>query len=123
MQISRRVHPEVPKESALWADTQRVGGSDTGVGPAEGVPSGGGAPDGRPRAYDDIDTAEVFSGAGDGVHQRQDGDPYCEGVRGSEALFRGAAILGTRLLGLDGRPGRSGSAPIHPRAREGGPAT
>jgi putative transposase len=54
-----------------------------------------------------------------GFMKGKKGDPHCSGVGREKEELRGAAVLGTGLLGVDGGPGRRGGAPIHPRAREG----
>ena len=122
MQISYRVYTEVSEESVVWADTAGVGDGLSGPGPAKGMRDPRGASDARSCAYVDLDPAEIFGGASDGVHEGQDGDPHCSGVGGEEKELCGAAVLGEWLLGVDGEPRRRGGAPIHPGAREGRPA-
>jgi len=121
MQISHRVHTEMPEESAVWADPEGVGGGLSRPGPAEGKRDPRGAPADRSCAYVDLDPAEVFGGAGDGVHEGQDGDSHSSGLGGEKKELCGAAVLGEGLLGVDGGPRRRSGAPIHPRAREGRP--
>ena len=52
-----------------------------------------------------VDSAEVRGVAGGGVHQGQERDPSGAGVRGAEAQLRRAALLGARVLRLDGGSG------------------
>jgi len=40
-------------------------------------------------------------------------DPSGAGLRGAQAQFRGSALLGPRILRLDGRPRRSGNSGLH----------
>ena len=122
MQISHRVHSEVPEEDIVWADPAGVGGGLSRPGPAKGKRDPRGAPDDRSCAYVDLDPAEVFGGAGDGVHEGQDGDPHRSGVGGEKKELCGAAVLGEGLLGVDGGPGRRRGAPLYSEARERRPA-
>src|SRR5580704_1594708 len=119
MQISCGVYREVPEESAVWAVTTGIGGRVSGTGPAEGMRDNRRAPDGRSCAYVDLDTTEVFGGTSDGVPERENCDSHSSGVCWEEKELCGAAVLGTRLLGIDGGTGRSRGATIHPGARKG----
>ena len=48
-------------------------------------------------------------------------DPHSKGLRGKKAELCGAALLGKRVLGVDGRQERGGGASLHPGTREGRP--
>src|SRR5258708_6006651 len=63
----------------------------------------GKASDDRSGAHPDLDSAEVLGVAGDGVYERQKCHPHCPDLRRQAAELCGAALLGTGLLGLDGR--------------------
>lgn len=114
MQISRGVHTEVPAQSAIRAVAAGFGAGVSGSGGAEGVQSGGGAPDARPRAYAAERAAEVFGIERDGVYQGEERDPHSTGICWPAKEFRGAALLGARLLGVDGWQERGCRAPLHP---------
>ena len=51
----------------------------------------------------DIDPTKARGVASGGIHQGQERDPSGTDVRGAEAQLRGAALLGERLLRLNGR--------------------
>jgi len=58
-----------------------------------------------------------------GFHQGQECDSPCKGVRGAQAQLRGAALLGQKVLRLDGRARRSSDPGVHQEPGEGGPET
>lgn len=122
VQISRGVHPEVQTKDAVRRVAEALGGGVPTFGGAEGEPDRRGAPDGRPRAHDDLDTAEAGSVRGDRVHQGEERDPSCAGVRGEEAELRGTALLGEGVLRIDGREGRESDPGVHQEARGRGSA-
>ena len=84
MQISHRVHSQVPEESVVWADSRGAWEGLSRPGPAEGKRDPRGAFDARSCAYVDLDTAEVFGGASDGVYEGENGDPHRSGVGGEK---------------------------------------
>jgi hypothetical protein len=106
------------KKGAVWAGSPGAGAIVSGTGTAKGVRDNRGAPDDRSGAYVDLDTAEVFGGASDGVHEGQGCDPHRSSVCRAKKELCGAAVLGTRLLGVDGGQGRSRGAAVHPRPRK-----
>ena len=54
-----------------------------------------------------------------GLHQGQERDPFGAGVRGEEAQFRRAALLGPRVLRFDGGARRNGDPRVHPEPGAG----
>src|ERR1700733_15261704 len=118
MQISCGVYPEVPPEGPVYAVATGLGSGVSGFGRAEGMQSGGGAPDARSRAYVVVGAAKVFGGERDGVHQGEKRDPPGASVCRAAQELRGAAFLGARVLGIDGRQERGGCASVYPRAGE-----
>jgi hypothetical protein len=92
MQISRGVHTEMPAEGAVCAVATGLGAGVSGFGGAEGVQSGGGASDARPRAHAAERAAEVFGIECDGVYQREERDPHRAGVCWSTKELRWAAF-------------------------------
>src|ERR1700679_2037058 len=113
MQIPCGVHKQVPEEDPVWANPERVGAGVSGTGAAEGMRDNRGASDGRPCAHVALDSTEVFGGPGAGVSEGENGDPHCSGVCWAEAELCGAAVLGARLLGIDGGSRRSRGASLH----------
>ena len=105
LQVPRRVHTEMSKKGAVraTADSPRRGVS--GVGAAQGEFDRGGTSDGRSRAHDDRDTAEVRGIERGGVHQGQKRDSPGAGALGAEEELCGAMFLGSGLLCLGRRTG------------------
>ena len=66
------------------------------------------------RSHDDLNSTEVCGLASGRVYQGQECDPFGPGLRGEKAQFRGAALLGQRVLRLDRRSRRSGDKGVHP---------
>ena len=118
MQISYGVHPEVPPEGPVCAVATGLGGGVSGFGRAEGMQSGGGTLDARSCAHVVVGAAEIFGGQRDGIHQGEKRDPSGAGVCRAAKELRGAAFLGARVLGIDGRQERGGCASVHPRPGE-----
>src|SRR6266508_2394388 len=118
MQISRGVHPEVSQEEHLWMGTHGAGTDHTRVSETEGGRGGGGALDGGSRAHVVVDTAEVFSVRGGGVHQGQECDSNSPKVYGPGEEFCRSKLLGEGVLCIDGGAGLVRDTPLHPRARE-----
>ena len=121
MQIPCGVHPEIPTQGALRFFAQTPGHIVSGVGTAEGMRDWGRAPHGRSCAYAAFDSAEVLGIASNGVYEGQERHPDCADLRREAKELCGAALLGTRLLGIDGGTQRSCRAQVYPRAREGRP--
>lgn len=103
LQISRGLHPEMSKEDAVLPATPAPWRGVPQAGGAEGMQGGRGTFDARPRAHDAIDTTKVRGLAGGGVHQGQECDSPCKGVRRAQAQLRRPALLGKGLLRIDGR--------------------
>ena len=70
LQISRGVHPEVPETNPVRATEKRLGRGVPAIGIAKREPDRRGAFDVRSRAYDDLDTTEVFGIASGRVHHK-----------------------------------------------------
>ena len=71
VQVSRGVHPEMPQKDAVQAAEALSGGGVPRAGSAEGEPDRGGTSDSGPRAYDDLDSAEICGVAGGGFNKRK----------------------------------------------------
>ena len=102
LQISRGVHPEVPETNPVRATEKRLGRGVPAIGIAKREPDRRGAFDVRSRAYDDLDTTEVFGIASGRVHQREECDPSCTSIRRAKAEFCWAEFLGSRILCVNG---------------------
>src|SRR5215813_4134026 len=113
MQISRRVYSEVPAQSAVRAVAELPGRRVPGVGAAEREPDRGRAFTGRSRAHVAVDSAQVCSGAGGGISQRQERDSHCADIWGAAAELCGRALLGPGVLCVDGGARRGGGVPLH----------
>src|ERR1700688_2581668 len=108
MQTPCGVHPEIPPQGALRFVAQTPGHRVPGVGTPEGMRDWGRAPDGRSCAYADFDSAEVLGIAGNGVYKGQARHPDCADLWREAKELCGAALLGARVLGIDGGTQRSG---------------
>ena len=102
MQISCGIYPEIPTKGALGFAPQAPGRTAPGVGEAQGERNRGRAPDGRPCAYADLDSAEILGIAGDGVHEGEERHPHCANLWRETPELCGAALLGAGLLGFNG---------------------
>src|SRR6185436_19416537 len=97
-------HPEVPETDSVCAAETGFGGGVSEIGIATREPDRRRTFDERSRAYDDLDTAEVFGIASGGIHQGQERNPSCPGIRRTEAEFRWAALLGTGIFRANSGP-------------------
>src|SRR3954463_470691 len=70
-QVQCRVLAEVPQEAAVWANQVATGDCISRTCQAQGMQDRTGASDARPRAYPDLDPAEIFGGGGDRVLERE----------------------------------------------------
>ena len=81
----------------------------------------------RPRAYADIDPAEIFGGVGDRVSEGEKLDLDCAECGTQAAQFSWPQILGEGLLRFDRRAGRGDDPSLHQKSGNGrqaaGPAT
>src|SRR5260221_12432013 len=84
MQVPRRVHPQVQEEGAVRGTAQAPGPGVPRIGEAEGEQDRRGTPAAGPRAYADLDPAEVFGGAGDGY------------IKGKSAIHIARTYLGKK---------------------------
>ncbi len=66
---------------------------------------------------------EICGVASDRVHQGQERDPSGTRVRGEEAEFRGAALLGERILRLNSGTRHRGDTRVHQETGRGGHAS
>src|SRR4029077_16491929 len=71
VQVPCRVHAEVPQEAAVWANQAAPGHCISRACQAQGMQDRRRTSDARPRAYADIDSAEIFGGRGDRVSKRE----------------------------------------------------
>ena len=89
-----RLHPEASQKDAVRGAAAAPWRGVPPVGAAEGESDRGRALDGRSRAHDDVDSAEVCGVAGGGVHQGQECDPSGAGVRESGSATSSGSISG-----------------------------
>ena len=114
VQIPCGVYPEVSKEESVSRITKTFDRSVPALGTAEREPDRRRALDVGSRAYVDCDSAEVCCIAGGGIHQRQECDSLGANIRGKKAKFYRPALLGQRLLCIDGGSGRAADTSVHP---------
>ena len=119
MQISCRVHTEVPEEGVVSSNSAGIGGGVPGFGGTVGMQSGRGAPDARSRAYVVVGAAEIFGVERDGIHQGQERDPYRAGICGATEELRRSAFLGAGFLGVDGGQERGCRTSVYPEPGKG----
>ena len=105
----------MPAEGIVSGHPAGVGDGIPQFGGAMGVQSGRGAPDARSCAHAVERATEAFGVEHDGVYQGQKRDSYRAGVCWPAKELCGAAFLGTRLLGINGRQERGCRAPVYPR--------
>src|SRR3974377_1233573 len=104
VQVPCRVHAEVPQETAVWTDQAAPGHCISRACQAQGMQDRRRTSDARPRAYADIDPAEIFGGGGDRVLEREKLDLDCtECGNASCAIFlatnSGRGAISFRPLG------------------------
>src|SRR5215471_1559826 len=75
-----------------------------------------------PRAYADIDPAEIFGGGGDRVSEGEKLDLDCAECRTQAAQFSWPQILGEGLLRFDRRAGRGDDPRLHQKSGDRGQA-
>src|SRR3954464_688690 len=100
VQVPCRVLAEVPQEAAVWANQVATGDCISRTCQAQGMQDRTGASDARPRAYPDLDPAEIFGGGGDRVLERKKLDLDCAECGTQAAQFSWPQVLGARLLRL-----------------------
>src|SRR5215469_5036789 len=92
VQVPCRVHAEVPQEGVVWPNPAALGHCIPRACSAQGMPDRGRAPAARPCAYADIDSAEIFSGGGDRISEREELD-----LDRAECGTQGAEFLGHKF--------------------------
>jgi len=117
VQISCCFYSKVPPENLVPGAATAFGRNIQTVGRAEGERDRRRASPAGSRTYDDRDSTQVRSVASDWIHKREERDTPGESVRGEEAQFCGAALLGTRVLGVHSGTGREGDSRVHTEAR------
>src|SRR6516162_135637 len=122
VQISRRVHSQVPQEDVVYRAATAFGGCVPKAGGAEGKQGRGGSSSTRSRAHVDLDPTEIRSVAGDRVYQGKERDTLGSRVRREEAELRRTALLGERVLRLHSRARPGGDTGIYQETRRGGQA-
>lgn len=120
LQVPRGVHTEMSKKDAVRGVEKAPWRGVSGTGASKGKSDRRRAFDAGPRAHDAIDTAEILCVAGGGVHQGKERDPSGQGVCRAQKEFCGSALLGARVLCLDGWTGRRGDSQLHKAPRGGG---
>src|SRR6516165_10399015 len=93
VQVPCRVHAEVPQEAAVWANQAAPRHCISRACQAQGMQDRRRTSDARPRAYPDIDPAEVFGGGGDRVLEREKLDLDCAECGTQAAQFSWPQIL------------------------------
>src|SRR5215471_16659570 len=122
VQVPCRVHAEVPQEAAVWANQAAPRHCISRACQAQGMQDRRRTSDVRPCAYPDIDPAEVFSGGGDWVSEREKLDLDCA-ERGTQAAqFSWPQILGEGLFRFDRRAGRGDDPYLHQKSGDRGQA-
>ncbi len=87
MQIPCGICYEMPQENLVWTNPAGTWSRFPGTGTAERMRNYWGASDARSCAYADLDCAEVFGWAGDGVSEGKNSDPHCARVmRGGDGV-------------------------------------
>src|SRR6516162_8143814 len=90
--------------------------------PAQGMQDRRRTSDARPRAYADIDPAEIFGGGGDRVSEGEKLDLDCAECGTQAAQFSWSQILGEGLLRFDRRAGRGDDPRLHQKSGDRGQA-
>src|SRR6516164_6201281 len=90
--------------------------------PAQGMQDRTRTSDARPRAYADIDPAEIFGGGGDRVSEGEKLDLDCAECGTQAAQFSWSQILGEGLLRFDRRAGRGDDPRLHQKSGDRGQA-
>src|SRR6476660_5992624 len=98
VQVPRRVHAEVPQETAVRQDKAASGPGISRSRTPQGMPDRGGAFDAGSCPYADIDTSQVFGGADHRVHEGEELDMDRAECRTQDAEFSRPQILGARIL-------------------------
>ena len=106
--------PMYRKEGAVWANQAALGHCIPRACPAQGMQDRRRTSDARPRAYADIDPAEIFGGVGDRVSEGEKLDLDCAEC--------GTQILGEGLLRFDRRAGRGDDPRLHQKSGDRGQA-
>src|SRR6516225_11060748 len=100
VQVPCRVHAEVPQEGTVWANQAALGYCIPRACSPQGMQDRRRTFDAGPRAYADIDPAEIFGGRGDRVSE---GEKLDRAECGTQApQFSWPQILGEGLLRFDG---------------------
>src|SRR5262245_8781086 len=102
VQISRGVYSEVSKKDVVRGVASAPGRGVPQFGQAKRMHDPRRSNDARSCAHVDIDPTETCSVTGRRIYQRQECDTHGSGVRGQEAQLRRSALLGQRLLCING---------------------
>lgn len=104
VQVPRCIYTEVPPEGVVRQSSEAFGRGVPEACRAEGVQDRRRASAGGPCSHDDLDTTEICSVAGCGIHEGQERDSPCASIRRKEAELRRAKLLGARILCFYRRP-------------------
>jgi len=104
VQISRRIHPEMPKKTVIWGSEKEIGAGVSNTGGTEGMPDRGGAHHAGSRSHAHKHTAEVGGIECSGVYQGQECDPCSPAFLEANEELRGPEPLGAWVLRRHGRP-------------------
>jgi len=104
VQISRRIHPEVPKKKVIRGGEEAIGAGVSNTGGTEGVPDRGGAHHAGSRPHAHKHTAEIGCIECSGVYQRQECNPCSPAFLEANEKLRRPEPLGARVLRGHGRP-------------------
>ena len=102
VQIPRGIHSKVPEKDVVRAVEAIPWRGVSQAGAAEGMPDRGRSSDVGSRAHDDCDTTEILGIAGNWIYEGQERDPSGPSVWGEATKFCWSALLGPRILCLDG---------------------
>ena len=103
VQISRRIHPEVPKKKVIRGGEEEIRAGVSNTGGTEGVPDRGGTHHGGSRSHAHKHSAEVGGIERGGVYPGQACDPRGPAVLEVREELRRAKPLGARILRGHGR--------------------
>jgi len=118
MQVPCSLDSEMPEENTVRSDQEGPGGSTARVGDTEGERDPGRAIDGGSRPHVDLDSTEVWGGAGGGIHEGKERHMDSEDD-GAAEKFYGPEFLGEGVLRVDGGVGGENAARVHSSAGRG----
>jgi len=116
VQISRRIHPEMPKKAVIRGGEEEIGTGVSSTGRTEGMSDRGGAHHAGSRSHAHKHTAEVGGFECGGLYQGQECDPCGLAFLEAREELRGPEPLGVRVLRGHGGSGYRGHPALHPKS-------